>query len=169
MSATTPTISAVSPSASRAAMTPADAAAEPDRNIDRVEIGHRAKQFETIARDPAHQQRIVGRAQDAVLSASAQADRVFVGRLEIVPGFDEPRAEALHRPVLLDAVAVRHDDRRLEPEPRRGERDALPVIAGGRADDPANIRLRALDLVEIDEPAADLEGADRRVVLVLDP
>jgi len=58
--------------------------------------------------------------------------RVLESRLEIVPGLDKPGAEALHRPVLLDAVAMGCHDRRRDPEPRGGERDALPVIAGGR-------------------------------------
>ena len=39
---------------------PGDAAALPDRHIDRVEIGDRAKQLEPVARDPAHQERLVG-------------------------------------------------------------------------------------------------------------
>jgi len=108
-------------------------------------------------------------ADEVPLFALGQLDRVLVGRLEIVPGLDEPRPEPCHRAVLLDAVAVWHDDRRIEPQPRRGERDALPVIARGRGHDAANIGLRPPDLVEIDETAADLEGADRRMVLVLDP
>src|SRR5215469_11897819 len=43
------------------------------------------------------------------------------------------------------------------------------MIAGGRGDDTAQVRIGAPRLVEIDEPSADLEGADRGVVLVLDP
>src|ERR1700738_1651276 len=89
--------------------------------------------------------------------------------MKTAPASDEPRPERCHRAVLLDAVAVWHDDRRVEPQPRRGERDALPVIAGGRGHHAANPRLRPPDLVEIDEAAADLEGADRRMVLVLHP
>ena len=73
--------------------------------------------------------------------ALGQGDRIFVGGLEIMPGLDEPRAKPLHRAVLLGAVAERRDDCRFEPEPRRRESDALPVIARGRADDTANIRL----------------------------
>ena len=64
--------------------------------------------------------------------ALGQGDRVFVGGLEIVAFLDQPRAERRHRPVLFDAVAVRHDDRRGEAEPRGGIGDALPVIAAGR-------------------------------------
>ncbi len=73
--------------------------------------------------------------------ALGQGDRIFVGGLEIMPGLDEPRAKPLHRAVLLDTVAERRDDRRFEPEPRRRERDALPVIARSGADDTANIRM----------------------------
>ncbi len=101
--------------------------------------------------------------------ALGQLHRVLERGLKVVPGLDEPRAEAYHRPVLLDAVAVWHDDRRIDSKARSGERDALPVIAGRRSHDAANIGLRPSDCVEIDETAADLERADRGVVLVLDP
>ena len=101
--------------------------------------------------------------------ALGQGDGVLIGGLEIVARFDEARAERRHRPVLLDAVAVRHDDRRAKAQTRCGKGDALPVIAAGRRHHAADLRLRAPDLVEIDEAAAQLEGADRGVVLVLDP
>ena len=56
------------------------------------------------------------------------------------------------------------------PARRGGEGDALAVIAAGRRDDagdaPAAGRFRRS---HVDEAAAHLEGADRRVVLVLDP
>jgi hypothetical protein len=48
------------------------------------------------------------------------------------------------------------------------ERERLAVIAARRADHAVDMRPLALEPVEIDEPAAHLEGADRRVVLVLD-
>ena len=48
------------------------------------------------------------------------------------------------------------------------ESEALPVIAARGGDDPGRIRPLALQPVEIDQPAPHLEGADRRVVLVLD-
>src|SRR5215472_2631478 len=109
------------------------------------------------------------RLDEMELFALCQIKREFVGGLEIMPGVNEPGAERRHRPVFLDAVAVRRDDRRLDAQARAGECDALPMIAGGRGDDTAQVRMRAPQLVEIDESAADLEGADRRVVLVLDP
>src|SRR3546814_13310360 len=53
--------------------------------------------------------------------------------------------------------------------PPCGEADGLAVIAACRGDDSRGTRSAAHELVHIDEAAADLEGADRRVVLVLDP
>ena len=45
----------------------------------------------------------------------------FVPRLvEIRAVLDEPRTEGAHRRVLLGAVAVRHDDRHRNAEPRAG-------------------------------------------------
>src|SRR6516165_10584788 len=101
--------------------------------------------------------------------ALGQGNRIFVGSLEITSCLDEPRDKPLHRAVLFDAVAARDDDRRLDLDPCCRKRDALPVIPRGGGHNTANIWVRALDLVEIDEATAELEGADRRVVLVLDP
>ena len=55
-----------------------------------------------------------------------------------------------------------------KPGAPAGERERLAVIAAGRADDADDVGPRALEPVHIDEPAAHLEGAGRRVVLVLD-
>jgi len=101
---------------------------------------NRAKQLERIAGHTAHQQRVIGR-DKMQLFLLGELSRVLEGRLEIVPGFYEPCAEPLHRPVLLDAVAVWHNDRRIEPQPLSGKRNALSVIAGGRGHDTANVRL----------------------------
>src|SRR5579871_5051757 len=101
--------------------------------------------------------------------ALGQRQRIFVSRLEVVTVLDQAPAKGRHRPVLFDAVAVRNDDRRRQPEPGRGIGDALAVIAAGRGDHSGELRLAAFELVEIDEPAAQFESADRGVVLMLDP
>ncbi len=101
--------------------------------------------------------------------AFGQDDGMLVGGLEIVALLDQPRPKPDHRPVLLDAVAMRYHDRGGEAEAGGGIGDALPVIAAGSGHHPAQLRLGAPDLVEIDEPAAQFERADRGVVLVLDP
>jgi hypothetical protein len=146
----------------------ADAAAEPDRHIDEIEIGQRAEKFERIASDPARQKRVIGAHKMKPVALGEQGG-VFVGGLEVVPGLDETGAERRHRPILFAAVAVRHDDRRGNTEPPRRKGNALPVIAARGGDDAFEIGAGAPHVVEIEEAAADLEGADRRVVLVLDP
>ena len=103
------------------------------------------------------------------LLALSEADCVLAGGLEIVARLDQPRAERAHREVLFAAVAVRHDDRRRETQPGSGIGNALAVIAAGRGDDAPHVRFGTTQIVEIDETAAQFEGADRRVVLVLDP
>ena len=45
----------------------------------------------------------------------------------------------------------------------------LAVIAGRRRYDARKTRLRPPDRVEVNQAAPDLEGADRRMVLMLDP
>jgi hypothetical protein len=51
----------------------------------------------------------------------------------------------------------------------RGPGDALPVVAAGRADHLARHAALLLQHVEVGQPAADLERADRCVVFVLHP
>ena len=82
---------------------------------------------------------------------------------------DQFGAERAHGCVLLDAVAVGHDDDRRQPDAPRRECHALAVIAAGGRDHAGDIRLLPLQLLHVGESAAQLEGADRRVVLVLDP
>jgi hypothetical protein len=50
-----------------------------------------------------------------------------------------------------------------------GVADRLPVIAAGSADDPKGPVLAFGEIVEVGKTAAQLEGAGRSVVLVLDP
>jgi hypothetical protein len=80
---------------------------------------------------------------------------------------DELGAEAAHRGD-LDRVRVLGDaDRRLHAEEAGGIGDRLSVVSGRGGDDAAF----AFFLVELGDqvdPAPDLEGADRLVVLVLD-
>jgi hypothetical protein len=146
----------------------ANSAAEADRHIDDIEVGHGAEQLQPIARDAAHQKR-VERAHRVEVFALGHRHRVLVSGLEIAAVLDEMSAKALHRPVLFRTVAVRHDNHRLQAQPRRRIGDALPVIAGRRADDAGDVGLRALQIGEVDEAATQLKGAGLRVVLVLDP
>jgi hypothetical protein len=78
-------------------------------------------------------------------------------------------AQRAHRRVLLHRVAVRHDDGGGQAVAPRGEADRLAVVAAGGADDAAHGGLLARQRLEVGQAAAHLEGAGRRVVLVLDP
>src|SRR6478672_2142886 len=82
---------------------------------------------------------------------------------------DELRPERPHRPVLLDAVAERRNDRNRPSVTTGSERHRLAVVPARRSNDAGNARLRPEEIVHVDEPAPDLEGADGRVVLVLHP
>jgi hypothetical protein len=81
---------------------------------------------------------------------------------------DQLRAECLHGGVLLDRIPERRDDRAGDADARASEGERLPVIAARRGDDALHVRTLALQALRIDEPAANLERAGRRVILVLE-
>ena len=91
------------------------------------------------------------------------------GLLKLAPVLDKFRAERPHRVVLLGIVAMRHHDHGPQSVQLRGKRDRLPVIPRGRSDHTAHAGFGAFQLVHVNEPAANLEGTHRRVVLVLQP
>jgi hypothetical protein len=82
---------------------------------------------------------------------------------------DERDAQRAHGGVLLDRVAVRHDDGAGHAVAARGPAHALAVVAARGADDFAGQRAALRELVKVGQAAADLERAHGRVVLVLDP
>src|SRR5512135_2961383 len=86
--------------------------------------------------------------------------------LKILAIFDEIGAERGHRAIFLNGVAVWHIDRHGEAVTASGKGHALPVIAARRRDQPVYLRIFALEALDIDEPAAHFECADRGVVLV---
>ena len=86
--------------------------------------------------------------------------------VEVAAEFEELRAVGAHGGVLLRVVAHRHHDGAADALALARERDRLAVVAGGRRDDAAALaRAQRGDQVHA---AADLEGAGRIVVLVLD-
>src|SRR5262245_63210730 len=91
--------------------------------------------------------------------------RVLERGLEVVPVLDQLGTERAHRSVLLHAVAMGHDDRRADSVLAGAESDGLPVVASRCRHD----ALVYFQLRKIHEAAAQLESADRRVVLVLQP
>jgi hypothetical protein len=81
---------------------------------------------------------------------------------------DQLGAERAHGAVLLHRIAAWHINHGRNAVAAGREGEALPVIAARGGNDPGRIRPFPLQPVEIDQPAADLEGADRCVVLMLD-
>src|SRR6516164_3612198 len=73
----------------------------------------------------------------------------------------------MHRCVLLDRIAARYYDRHGNTNACSGKSQRLAVIATRCGGDPLHLRARSFQPVEIDDPAAHLERANRRVVLVL--
>ena len=92
----------------------------------------------------------------------------FGGRLKVLAMLDQFGAERAHGAVLLDRITLRHIDHGRNAVAAGREGKALPVIAARGGNDPGRVRPLPLQPVEIDQPAAHLEGADRRVVLMLD-
>ncbi len=92
----------------------------------------------------------------------------LLGLVEIPPVLDELGAERAHGGVLLGRIAVRHHDRDRHVFLRAREGERLAMVAARRGDHALHVRALAREPVEIHEPAAHLEGADRGVVLVLD-
>ena len=82
---------------------------------------------------------------------------------------DQFGSERPHRGVLLHRIAVRHDDGGGKAVARGREGNALAVIAAGRAYHPTRFGPVALEAIHVDHAAAHLEGAGRRMVLVLHP
>src|SRR5439155_27087829 len=87
--------------------------------------------------------------------------------VEVAPVEDELGAEAAHRRDLDGIRRLGDADRRRHAEETGGVGYRLPVVPGRRCDDAALALLRIQLRDEVDA-AADLECADRLVVLVLD-
>jgi hypothetical protein len=98
-----------------------------------------------------------------------QGLRVLERVLEIGSMLDELDPPSSHRRVLLPAVAVGHDNYGRKPIELSRESDALAVVAARRRNDAAKVRFSMSQLLEINEPTPDLEGAQRGMILVLHP
>jgi hypothetical protein len=145
-----------------------DAGAHADRDIDRVEVGDGAKQFERVAGDALDLVWIERRDEMQVLLA--RDPMAFGERLvEISAELDHGRAECAHGGILIHRVAARHVDRRANSRPGGRKGDGLAMIAARGRDNPRHFCPRALQTVHVDDAATHLEGASRRVVLVLHP
>ena len=146
----------------------ADARAQPDRHVHRLEVGRRAQEFDGIGRDPADQVPVVG-GHDMESLLGCDALGMLARFLEIAARFDQRHAKCAHRRVLLAAVPERHHDGRGNAVEGSGKPDRLAVVSARGADDTADARLARRQAIEVDEPAAQLECSDGSGVLVLHP
>ena len=146
----------------------ADAGAETDRHVQRIERRRGAEQFQGIRCDTFHQ---IGRKGWRELQpfGDRESRRLFARHLEVVAILDQTRPECAHRGVLLHAVAVRHDNRHRNAIVASCPGQRLSVIAACGRDDAAHVRPFAAQAFRVEQPAAQLEGAGRRVVLVFHP
>jgi hypothetical protein len=144
-----------------------DAGALADRHIDDVEIRRGGEQLCPVGGDTAHEIGVERRHVVQPLRLSEFAG-VLARRLEVLAVFHQFGAERAHRGVLLARIALRHHHHATQPAALRGKRHRLAVVAAGGADH-AEAPGIARQPLEVDDAAAHLEGAHRRVVLVLDP
>src|SRR5216683_1176074 len=102
-------------------------------------------------------------------SPGADPGGVLTCGLEVVAMHDQLRAEAPHGRVLVRAVALRDDDRDVDPRCPPGESQALAVVAAGGGHDPLDARPTGAQPLRVYQAAADLERPGGGVILVLHP
>ena len=126
-----------------------------------------AHQLQRVGGDAAHQQRMEG-ADGVQVLGRGDAHRLDPGGLEILAMLDHLRAPGAHGGVLLDRVAVRDPDLDRNAVAAGREGDRLAVVAARGRGDPRRPAAPP-EIVEVDQPPAQLEGARGGVVLVLQP
>jgi hypothetical protein len=142
------------------------AAAAADRDDDHVDPGLLLEDLERLGRHSGDQQRLVAGMHVAVPALVREPLAVLAGIVEVMSMEDELRAEGTHRGDLDRVRRVGDADRRRHAEEAGRKGDRLAVVARRRGDDAALPILGAQLRDEVD-PAADLEGADGLMVLVL--
>jgi hypothetical protein len=110
--------------------------------------------------------RLVGRVHVTKPSGALTRLGVLARFVEVAAELDHGRAERANGRRLLGIVPHRHDHRARHALALAGEGDRLTVIAGGRGDDASTLVGREIGYQV--QAAANLEGAGRVVVLVLD-
>jgi hypothetical protein len=140
----------------------------PIGHVHHVELRHGEHELPPVGADAA-QQVGVKAGHHVGAAFGGQANSEFAAFLEVVAVFDQRHAQRAHGGVFLQRVAVRNHDGAGHAVGARGPAYALAVVAACGADDVRGQFAAPLQRFEISEPTAQLEGADRRVVFVLDP
>ena len=146
----------------------ADARSHADRHVDRIEVGHGLEQLQRVGRHAFHQIPMKG-GHEMVAAFLGKPCGMRPAFIEIGADNDQLAAEGLHRRVLLARIADRHENGARHACARRRKCDRLAMIAARGGDDAVELRGSSLEPIEIDNATPHLEGADGRVVLVLDP
>ncbi|MNH23580.1 hypothetical protein D3C79_834840 [compost metagenome] len=94
---------------------------------------------------------------------------LFTGLVKVCAVLDQLRAKGPHRRIFFPRIALRHNNDDRQPRITRRQGHALPMIATGCGDQPANLRLLLQQPLHIQQAPTYLEGTGRRVVLMLDP
>jgi hypothetical protein len=93
---------------------------------------------------------------------------LLAGGLKILAVLDQVRPECPHGAIFLDRIAIRHEDGHRHAVAARRESQTLAVISCCGRDQSGGVWPLALQAIDIDESAPHLEGAGRRMVLMLD-
>src|SRR5205823_3712696 len=144
------------------------AAAAADRHDDDLYIRLLFHDFQRLGRDAGDQVRLVPRVDVSVAVLRGQPLTMFASLIEVLAVANDLRAKPADRFDLDRVRAFGYADDRPNSEESRGIGDRLSVVSGGGSDDTAASLVVGQLRHQID-PAADLEGADRLVVLVFDP
>src|SRR6202042_1149804 len=122
------------------------------------EVGALAQELERVGRDTKRQ--ITMERRNRVKAArTREPHRLFSCRLKVAPELDQFGAVRSHGRVFLGRIALRQDDRPLEPCAPPSEGKPLAVIAARRRNDPANRGVALGERVDISKAATHLEGA----------
>ena len=146
----------------------AGARTQADGHVHRVQAGRGRKQLQRATGHAGHQ---IGMERRHQVPAALLGQRVgmLARGLKVIAKLDQLGTQCPHRGVFLAAVAQRHDDQRGHAVATGGKSDRLAVVAPGGADDTGRQCAGCRQPVEINQPAANLEGPHRRVVLMLEP
>ena len=145
-----------------------DSRTEPDWNEYGVQLRNRIEELKPVRGDAAHKQRMKRTHEDQVSLLTSEFGE-FSSVVEVFSVLDEFGSPGAHRQILLDAVAVRHNDGRRQSELARRESDALPVIPACGRNHTSGSGTGLSKLADQNQSAASLERADRLMIFMLHP
>ena len=141
----------------------------PDGDIEQVKPRRRLEQFQRPGGDAQHQVAVEGGREDKAPPASASRIASIRAASKSLPCSISRAPKAVIAAFFSAAVAMGHDDGDGNVETLPGIGQRLAVIAAGGGDDAARRQFLSRHPRQMDQPAPHFEGADGRVVFMLDP